>query len=265
MKKEKKKMTLTIKKPSSNAEGFHGILYGEPGTGKTSTADDPELKTLLLDLEGGSSVLSEATNTDIIEINTWEDLVEAGKSIKQGFFETSSGKVPCTYDMIFIDSITRLQDLCKEYVVRTVAPNRRREIQTKFGAMADWGDLKDLVVGLAKSFHSLTKRGEDSIHVVWIAHKDVNKDDVTGNVTSTKIQVQGGNTAEILMSIVDGVFYMFKKTDDQDKTKTLYGLLTDTHGVFSAKIRQSKKREKLPHVIYNPVWSEILEKLGYKN
>ncbi len=140
-------MTLTIKKPSSNAEGFHGILYGEPGTGKTSTADDPEFKTLLLDLEGGSSVLSEATNTDIIEINTWEDLVEAGKSIKQGFFETSSGKVPCTYDMIFIDSITRLQDLCKEYVVRVVAPNRRREIQTKFGAMADWGDLKDLVVG----------------------------------------------------------------------------------------------------------------------
>lgn len=258
-------MALTIKKPSATTEGFHGILYGEPGSGKTSTADDPKFRTLVLDLEGGSSVLSEADKVDIIPIEKWEDLVEAGASIKRGYFETSSGKIDCTYDMIFIDSITRLQDLCKEYVVRSVAPNRRREVQNKFGAMADWGDLKELVVGIAKSFHSLTKRGEDSIHVVWIAHKDVNKDDVTGNVTSTKIQVQGGNTAEILMSITDGVFYMFKKTDAEDKTKTLYGLLTDTQGVFSAKVRQSKKREKLPSVIYNPVWSDILTTLGYKN
>ena len=258
-------MTLSIKKPSESAEGFHGILYGEPGTGKTSTADDPKFKTLLLDLEGGSSVLSEANKVDIILIEKWEDLIEAGSSIKKGYFETSEGKIDCDYDMIFIDSITRLQDLCKEYVVRVVAPNRRREVQNKFSAMADWGDLKELIVGVTKSFHALTKRGEDSIHVVWIAHKDVNKDDVTGNVTSTKIQVQGGNTSEILMSITDGVFYMFKKTDTEDKTKIMYGVLTDTQGVFSAKTRQSKKREKLPSVIYNPVWSEILNTLGYKN
>lgn len=258
-------MSLTIKKPSGQKEGFHGILYGEPGCGKTSTADDPKFKTLVLDLEGGSSVLSDASKTDIIPIEKWEDLVEAGASIKRGYFEIDGKQVKVDYDMIFIDSITRLQDLCKDYVVRVVAPNRRREVNGKFGAMADWGDLKELIVGVTKSFHSLTKRDEKSLHVVWIAHKDVNKDDVTGNVTSTKIQVQGGNTAEILMSIVDGLFYMFKKTDENDKTKTLYGILTDTHGVFSAKIRQPKTREKLPNVIYNPVWSEILNKLGYKN
>lgn len=258
-------MTLAIKKPTATTEGFHGILYGEPGSGKTSTADDPKFKTLVLDLEGGSSVLSEADKVDIIPIEKWEDLVEAGASIKRGYFETSSGKIECNYDMIFIDSLTRLQDLCKDFVVREVAPNRRREISTKFGAMADWGDLKDLLIGLMKSFHGLTKRGEDSVHVVWIAHKDVNKDDTTNVITSTKIQVQGGNTAEILMSIVDCVFYMFKKTDENDKNKVQYGLLTDVAGVFQAKTRQSKRREKLPLAIYNPTWSDILNTLGYKN
>lgn len=258
-------MALTIKKPTETKDGFHGILYGEPGTGKTSTADDDKFKTLVLDLEGGSSVLDKAKNVEIIAIETWEDLIEAGKGIKQGFFEIGGQKVPCKYDMVFIDSITRLQDLCKDYVVRVIAPSRRREIQNKFGAQADWGDLKDNLVGLVKSFHNLTKRGNDSLHIMWIAHKDVNKDDMTNAVTSTKIQVQGGNTADVIMSIVDGVFYMFKQSDEENPDKTQYGILTDKKGVFTAKTRQSKRAEKLPLVIYNPVWSDILTKLGYKN
>ena len=201
---------LKITKPTEIKEGFHGILYGKPKVGKTSTADDPKFKTLLIDMEGGSAVLSQAKNVDRIAVDDFKDFVEITESVKRGYFQFGNDKVPCDYDLYVIDSISALQELIKVYVATVYAPSRRREIATKFGAMADWGDLRDLITRTTKAWHQLTKRGEDSVHCIWIAHEQVIKDETTEQAVGTKVQLQGKDTADIVMAHVDGIFYMFK-------------------------------------------------------
>lgn len=256
-------MALKLMKPSQVREGFDGILYGSPKTGKTSTFGDCGLKVLLADLEGGSAVLDGCENVDRIPIDSWEDMIELGKSIRQGYFVIEGEKIPFDWDMVAIDSISRLQEICKDYIAKRHAPNRRREIKDQFGAQADWGDLRTLLTGMVKGFHSLTKAGDKSIHIMWVAHKaDVKDPVVDTKIIATKVQLQGGDTADIVMSYVDGIFYMVKGTD-KESGKAKYGIITDTMGVNVAGVRQPKKAEKLPQFIENPVWNEVFEKLGY--
>lgn len=250
-------MAIKITSPAEVREGMHSILYGKPKTGKTSTADDPTFKVLIADLEGGTAVLTDAKNVQRAEIKTYEDFVEFTKIVERGYIEKQGD---FDFDMIVIDSLTRLQEIIKSYVVRVVAPNRKREINGEFGAMADWGNLRELIIRDIKTYHALTKRGAGSIHVMWIAHEGVVKDELTEQAIATKIQLQGKDTPDICMAHVDAIFYMYNKVDEG---KLKRGVLTQNFGIFQAGVRQSKHREPLPVVIENPVWSEIYEKLGY--
>lgn len=260
-------------KPMSTAsthEGMHAILYGLPKSGKTTTLGECGYKVLLADAEGGSAVLEGAGNIDRVPIESWEDLIELGKAVRQGYIDLGNGeKFILDHDVIALDSLSRIQDLCKEYVAKHYAPNRRREITGKFGAMADWGDLKEQELGLVKAFHSVTKNGDKSKHVIWIAHETKIMDDVTEKAIGTKIQLQGKDTPDIIMSVVDALFYMAKsvRVDPETKEQSVqYGVLTEQSGIFNAAVRQSKfnkNSKKLPPVIFNPHWKTIFETLGY--
>lgn len=254
-------MALTFKKPTRSIEGISAIIYGKPKSGKTYTLNDPNLKILVLDLEGGTAVLDEAPNTTLVPAETWEDVCEVGDSFARGYFVIEGKKVPADFDMLAVDSITRLQDLCKKYIVSTYAPNRKREIQGKFGGLQDWGDLKDLMTTLVKDFHGLTKRGEKSIHLMWLAHVEFITDpDANSKILGTKIMLQGKETGDIIMSVVDSIFY----SDKAEKDGVVhYFIRTQKHGYIEAGVRVPKSIEPLPKVIENPQWSEIFNKLGY--
>ncbi|CAB4144014.1 AAA domain containing protein [uncultured Caudovirales phage] len=250
-------MAIKITKPAQAREGMHSVLYGKPKTGKTSTADDPKLKVLIADMEGGTAVLTDAKNVDRVAITSYEEFVEFTEMVLRGYAEK---KGDFNYDMIVIDSISRLQELIKSYVVRVLAPNRKREINGEFGAMADWGNLRELIMRDVKTYHGITKRGANSIHVMWIAHEGVVKDELTEQAIATKIQLQGKDTSDIVMAHVDAIFYMWNKIDEGVIKR---GILTQNYGIFQAGVRQSKHREPLPVAIENPVWSDIYNKLGY--
>ena len=253
---------IKITKPSEVTEGFHGILYGKPKVGKTSTADDPVFRTLLIDMEGGSAVLSQAKNVDRIAVDDFRDFVEITDAVKRGYYNDGDKKVSLDYDLYVIDSISALQELLKHYIATVYAPQRRREIAGKFGAMADWGDLRDLITRTTKAWHQLTKRNSDSIHCMWIAHEQVIKDETTEQASGTKIQLQGKDTADIVMAHVDGIFYMFNKNNKETK-ELERGILTQSAGIYAAGVRQSKHAKPLDAQIINPVWSDIFTKLGY--
>lgn len=260
---------LKIMNPAKVREGFHFILYGDPKTGKTSTFGDCGFNVLVLDLEGGSAVLDGCENIQRVPIEKWEDMVEVGESIRRGYFEAidetgAKQKIPASFDLYVIDSISRLQEICKDYIALRYAPSRRRDIQGKFGAQADWGDLRTLLTGMVKAFHSLTKAGDKSVHIGWVAHKAMVKDPVIDTkFIATKIQLQGGDTAEIIMSYVDGMFYMHKAPKKDKPEELVYGIFTDTFGINVAGVRQPKKAERLPRFIENPNWKEVFDRLGY--
>lgn len=250
-------------------EGFHSILYGDPKTGKTTTLDDPNMRVLLLDLEGGTSVLAGSPNVDVVKITSLEQLNAYAELLKENKWVNFEGKiVPLEHGLVAIDSITRLQDLVKQFIVTVYAPNRKREIQTKFGAQTDWGDFGIIISDLVKYFHNLTKRGEKSINVMWIAHKDNKYENPNAEqqVTGTQIKMQG-SSVPIVMSVVDAIFYMNKGeilNKKTNETNMYYWIQTDKVGITEAGVRQSKREEKLPVKIFSPVWSEIFEKLGYQ-
>lgn len=259
-----------VTSPVEAREGCHAILYGPPKCGKTSTFDDPVFKVLHIDLEGSSAVLYGAPNVRRIDVPTiaaqtgllqFEVLVDLVKAIEQGKLRG--------YDLYALDSITQFEAITKEYIAQKYAPHRAREIKGKFGAQSDWGDLKDLITQFVKRVHSLTKRGKDSVHWIWTAHVNEVTDSITQQLVSTKIQLQGKNTAEVVMSIVDAIFYMYNKpiVIEEEGSKKRYeierGILTRQVGPYVAGVRQSKRAEPLPAKIIDPVWSDIFEKLGY--
>lgn len=263
---------LMPKKPTGTKEGFHSILYGDPKTGKTSTLDDPNMKILLLDMEGGDSVLAGSPNVDIVPILSIEHLNAYMELLKNNTWLNHEGKiVPLEHGLIALDSITRLADLVKDYVVRVVAPKRKREVSDVFGAQSDWGNYGTIIADLVKYAHTLTKRGDKSLNIMWLAHRDNKYENPNAEtqVTGTQIKMQG-SSVPVVMSVVDAIFYMnrMEKPDKNDptkkKTNVHYFIQTDKMGIVEAGVRQSKREERLPKVIENPVWSDIFKTLGYK-
>lgn len=249
-------------------EGIHAILYGDPKTGKTTTLDS-RIRTLILDLEGGDSVLNGAENVDIVPITTLEQLNAYAQLLSENKWITPEGKIePLPHRLVAADSITRLQDLVKDYVVRVIAPNRQREVKQgepsqRFGAQSDWGNFGTIITDLVKYIHILTKRGDKSINFMWLAHRDnkYENPNVETMVTGTQIKMQG-SSVPIVMSVVDAIFYMDKQVG---KDKELhYFIQTDKVGITEAGVRYSKRDERLPKVIENPDWYEIFQQLGYK-
>jgi hypothetical protein len=258
---------LSATKVEDSKEGLHSILYGEPKSGKTSTLDDPNLKVLLLDLEGGTSVLAGSPNVDRVtvsnleQLNVYMELLNENKWIKDGKL------LPIEHGLIAIDGITRMCDYVKEYVVKTVAPRRKREVEGVFGAQSDWGNYGTIIADTVKYAHTLTKRGNKSLNIMWLAHKDNKYENPMAEtqITGTQIKMQG-SSVPIVMSVVDAIFYMAKGNITNPRTKETnmyYWIQTDTVGVTEAGVRQAKREEKLPTKMYNPVWSDIFRQLGY--
>lgn len=259
--------TLTPKPAVRPKEGFHSILYGDPKAGKTYTLDS-RIRTLVLDLEGGDAVLNGAENVDIVPITSLEQLNAYAELLNQNKWISPEGKVePLPHKLIAIDSITRLCDMVKYFIVNTLVPNRKREVAKVFGAQSDWGNFATIIVDLVKYFHNMTKRGDKSLNVMWLAHRDNKYENPNAEtqVTGTQIKMQGSGVP-VVMSIVDAIFYMQKmeKTNKETKeTKTHYFIQTDKVGIVEAGVRQAKRDERLPKYIENPDWYEIFKTLGY--
>lgn len=254
---------LTSQKIVDVKEGFHSILYGDPKCGKTSTLDDPNMRILLLDLEGGTSVLAGSPNVDRVSINNLEQLNAYMELLKENKWVTPEGKLsPIEHGLIAIDGITRMCDYVKDYVTRVVAPNRKREVAKVFGAQSDWGNYGTIIADTVKYAHTLTKRGAKSLNIMWLAHKDNKYENPLAEtqITGTQIKMQG-SSVPIVMSVVDAIFYMSKMVG-KDK-EVHYAIQTENLGIIEAGVRQSKREEKLPKIIENPIWSDIFTKLGY--
>lgn len=86
-------------------ERFNILIYAEPGAGKTSTLQYLEGKTLVLDIDGTSRVLSGLTNIDVAEINP-----ESVSKDMLDFYALAKSKIK-EYDNIVLDNLSHYQKL----------------------------------------------------------------------------------------------------------------------------------------------------------
>jgi hypothetical protein len=249
---------LTFRKPETEIKvASSNIIYGEDHVGKTSLAADPKLNVLFANLMETSvdTVLAGCPNVTIVDLPNYGAVQEFCK------FLSSDSKELKDYNSVFVDSYTKLQDVTKDYVANDYAPNRKREIEKRFGAIPDWGDLQDKIIGFTKFLHNnVSKNTKHPLHVFLIGHAIEDKDSNTGAIR-VSVNLQGKSAAPVCMSSVDNVFYMAKKEGENGTERFL---LTDANGKFRAGHRTSINGEKLPLTIKNPKLSEVLEALGYK-
>lgn len=265
-------MAFVVRKPGQNSKvqklGASAVLYGPPLVGKTSTLiNDTEWRVLVIDLDKNSGVIAGAPNVTIVGVDTFEEYL----SVKEGVFN-GVWKIPGTdeemvmdYDMYVIDSFTTMEEKIKQWVANTYAPNRKREIQGKFGAQTDWQDLQDREIQEVRDWQAMTKRANNPINVLWIGH-DMDVTDEMGQVVTTRLMLQGRYAAPRIASAVDGMFYMFKQQDPKNPNVVHRGIFTIDQGKVHADARvPAPRRKKLPSVIWYPKWSQIFRFLNHED
>lgn len=269
-------MGLTVRRPGeviahAGRRGFSLLLYGPPMVGKTSSLiNDPNCKTCVVDLDKNTTTIEEYDNITIIGCDTFEDYEAVREGARSGVFHyTDVDGVAQTlimdFDLYVIDSLTTLEEKIKKWVASVYVPNRKREIEKRFGTQSDWGDLQDKEIEEVRDWQSMTKR-LNPLNVMWIGHDDLIKNDM-GQAVGTQLLLGGNYAGPRIGSAVDSMFYMIKKSGvDPKNPKTVHrGVYTIDEGIIRADARMTiKRRGELPPFIWSPKWGEILHTMGYR-
>lgn len=98
---------MEVKKASEmkRDDSFHGMIFGKPGGGKTSTIQYLEGRTLILDCDGSSQVLSGLPNIDVIKL----DPTKPAQNMIE-FYGYCKANLE-NYDTFMIDNLTHYQKL----------------------------------------------------------------------------------------------------------------------------------------------------------
>jgi len=247
--------------------GYSAVLYGPPLVGKTTTlANDPRLKTCLIDFDKNSTTIEEQEHVTIIGVDEIEDYYLVKEAVRSGVLNVpGQAPIKMDFDLYVIDSFTSMEEAFKRHVVKKYAPNRKREIASKFGAQSDWGDMQDLEIAEVRDWQGLTKRPGNPINVLWIGHDMLVKDDM-GRPTHTAIMLQGNFAAPRIVSAVDAVFYMIKTPDPEKPNVVHRGIYTIDHGMYraDARIAINRRSDLKPQYWDKQVkWGDIFYALGY--
>ena len=172
------------------------IIYSKPKTGKTTAfagLDD----NLILDLENGSEYV-EALK---IKINSLQDLLDAGKAIKEA---------GCPYKYVTIDTVTALEDMIGPLAVKLYK-------QTSMGSKYDGTNVLTLPNGagylyLRQAFFQVLDFIDTlAPHIILAGHiKDKQVDDKGEMVLAANIDLTG-KIKSLICANADAIGYMYRK------------------------------------------------------
>lgn len=260
----------TPEKRKESKEATHGssiVMYGQPLVGKTtSLRNNPDLRVCLIDFDKNSGVVETAENITIMGADSFEDLKTIYNAVEKGVLKVGGDSLKMDFDLYAIDSFTTLENKIKDHVVDKFAPSRRREINGRFGAQSDWGDLQDLELETVREWHALTRRSQNFINVLWIGH-DMDVMDANGLPSHIQLMLQGKYAAPRIMAMMDACFYMFKQEvsnpKDPKERRLVRGIYTLDKGKIRAEARMDMSiRSNLPQTIFNPDWGKIFDMMN---
>jgi hypothetical protein len=189
---------------TTNVQAFYvkALLYGLSGKGKTSTALTlkPET-TLILSAESGLLPLAGKPFT-VWEIETYDDMMAAYKRLLEPENQEK-------YKVIFIDSLTEINELAKEKIVKIDRPNLKGpdigKVYDDLMTMQDYGLLSTRMTRLIRAFRDLP------YHIIVTCLEAQTKDERTGEITMAP-SVNGKLSINIA-GYYDEVFRMVTKED----------------------------------------------------
>lgn len=216
------------------------LIYGPPGSGKTSFAGSmgKRIKVLGLSAEAGLLSLQNIRDAsgktipiDYVEIKKFEDMDEAFRLLRHGKHE---------YEGVFIDSLTEIQKSCKDFIMEKTKKDQME--------MRDWGDLAMKIERMVRAFRDLP------LHVTITALEETETDKATGEIRV--MPALQGSVQKQLPAYFDEVLYAFaKEAGDGEERRIRHHLLTRNSGKYIGKDRSGK----LPAVIVDPDWGKVFD------
>lgn len=221
----------SIKKPRKPSEKLSALIYGEPGVGKTRLAGSmveivPEgKKVLLIDFEGGSSVLSLSyPDVDVVEPVSWsqaEDII---------FFLIDEEH---EYETVIFDTAGEAQN----YIMAESDDSN---------AFAKWDDAWRKLTKAVQLLH------KSKLNVVVTAHAVKDRSELDGT-KQIMPYFQGKKSIQEMPKVFDVIGFLYAETDSsgEDVRYLELGATTDT---------MSKDRfGAYPKVVENPTFKKLKE------
>lgn len=239
---------MKIQKTTDLAFTYLKILsYGGFGKGKTHFACSmaKRFKTLGISAEAGlltaRNIKDENGNPlpiDFVEIESYEDLETIYHRLKNKvkIGDEDYGQ----YQAAFMDSITEIQDKCKQAIM---AKNKNEAMQ-----MQDWGALAQKIERMVRAFRDLP------IHFITTALEEDETDKVTGEVQVWPMMQ--GSVQKRLPAYFDLVFYHSSTEVEKDgKREMARWILTANTGKYQGKDRSGR----LPRVLKDADFSAVFD------
>lgn len=238
---------------------FNAMIYGDPGSGKTTLAataqDCPEMADVLFaNIEGGLLSIAHRGDIHAEKIRTTEDVNKLFWRFVKKEDELS------TYRTVVIDSMTELQTINLEEIVKSAmeggkARSRSGKERTENDIwQEDYGQSTTALKRIVRGFKDLRVNVIVTALAKYVYPKVAEKADKTDVDPIAVMPSLTAKLGESVMGYMDFVWYTFY---DQEEDK--YKLLTKSQGAYRAKTRGPRFQEAVGPIIIAPNMATIYD------
>lgn len=165
-----------------NITGLIIMLYGDPSTGKTSTALTSS-RPILFDFDGGAQRSGFKVGKSIVRINKWEEIVSSLANLESTLKE---------FDTIVLDTVETCLDFIRIYI-------EDQDYKLKTNTLKMYGKLKDEFYSFLNRITKLEK------NIILIAHATTEE---KNGMVKTCPKITGGSK-DIVRQKADFMGYLF--------------------------------------------------------
>ncbi len=178
-----------FKKPSELVAkpGIVAMIYGQPGSGKTTVACSAP-NAVLIDTDNGVMRINGAHMIPTLQVTRWEEIVDAMNEVKQ----------EPAIESVVIDTVGKMLAYMEEYIKRTASGKKIEVNRDGSLSLKGYGKRKQMFIDFIKGITTLGK------NVIFVGH---DKEETRGDDTVIRPEV-GGSSTNDLMKELDLVGYM---------------------------------------------------------
>lgn len=228
-----------ITPPRQAAKQLSACFYSLPGVGKTRLAGSisevvEASPVLLLDFEGGSSVLAHSyPNVDVVQVNDWA----TGKALVEALVNEDH-----KYKTVILDTVGEAQEQIKSWSVQT------------YGETNPYKKYEDIADQMTRSIRFLHKSG---MNVIVIAHVERDKDEIRRSLTFRPYTLGKKSSVE-LPKTFDVIGYLTMEEDD-DSGEPYRALQLQPSPGIEAKDRTGLLPARIVEPTFEKIYSYLIK------